>query len=306
MFMLDKNEALAMILSGTEQIMKDNGFSVIRPQDTEKGAVPATVDGDHTYIDFSGEKGKIRIEVFGTQLLLFFTDVNAEEATEEDFKKASANYFAPEIFDERDIKSLCNEIIDSIGSKFGERKAAGGKSKKMPVPISKSAAKNGTQSYDGNTLANRLTAIYPELKEEYRANFEKYNEFLPEEFFTVYANSLIIGTIKYNQKQDMTKLFKILNDIYENGTNDTQSLVAVTILGELNNDQQLIENASKYMCDDLKDTVILINKYLATAKGKRMREKMKNPPPYKPKKEKKPGLMAQMMGGANTGGMPPM
>lgn len=304
--MLDKNEALSLILNGTEQAMKDNGFSVIRPRDTAKGDIPAVIDGDHTYMDFSGDKGKIRIEAFGNQLLLFYTDVNADEATEEDFVKASVNYFDPDSFDEKDIKSLCNELNDSITAKFGGKKASGGKAKKMPVPVSKAAAKSGTQSYDGNTLANRLSAMYPQLKEEYRANFEKYDEFLPEEFFTVYANSLIVGTIRANQKQEMNKLFKILNDIYENGTNDTQSLVAVTILGELNNDPKLIENASAYMCDDMKDTVILINKYLATSKGRKMREKMKNPPPFKPKKEKKPGLMAQMMGGANPGGMPPM
>ena len=32
-------------------------------------------------------------------------------------------------------------------------------------------------------------------------------------------------------KIKMRKLFNLLNDIYEDGTNDTQSLVAVTILG---------------------------------------------------------------------------
>lgn len=306
--MLDTNTALSLILSGTEQIMKDNGFSVVRPKDLEKGALPIIVDGEHQYFEFTGDKGKIRIEAFGTQLLLFYTDVNADEATDEDLTKASVNYFDPESFDEKDIKSLCNELSDSINTKFGERRASNGKGKKMPIPISKSAAKNGTQSYDGNTLANRLSAMYPELKEEYRANFEKYDEFLPEEFFTQYANSRIIGTINYNQKQEMNKLFKILNDIYENGTNDTQSLVCVTILGELNNDPKLLENASEYMCDDMKETVVLINKYLATSKGKKMRKQMDNPPPFKPKKQKKPGLMSQLMGGANTGGMgmPPM
>lgn len=304
--MFDNNEALSLILRGTDQVMKDNGFSVIVPEDTAKGDIPVVVDGDHTYIDFSGSKGKIRIEAFGSQLLLFYTDVNADEASDEDLVKASVNYFDPESFDEKDIKSLCNELNDSIATKFGDNKSAAGKSKKMPVPVSKSAAKKGTQSYDGNTLANRLMAVYPELKEEYRANFERYDEFLPEEFFTEHANALIINTIRLNQKQEMNKLFKILNDIYENGTNDTQSLVAVTILGELNNDPRLIENASDFMCDDMKNTVILINKYLATSKGKKMREKMKNPPPFKPKKKKSPGLMSQMMGGGAPGGMPPM
>ena len=82
-------------------------------------------------------------------------------------------------------------------------------------------------------------------------------------------------------------------------------LIAVTILGEMNNDPQMCETAAEYMCDDMRDIVLLVNKYLQTPKGKRAKEQMKNPPAYKPKKEKKPGMFAQMMAGGQ-GGMPPM
>ncbi len=297
-------EAITMILSGTAGTMQENGFSVVVPEGTEKGALPTVIDGEHTYIDFTGDKGKIRLEFFGTQALLFCTDVRAEEASDEDLHKASTNYFDPADFTERDIKSLCNEFNDTIQSKYAAKKAAKAKNVKMPTPVSRSAAKNGSQSYDGNTLANRLCALYPDLKEPYHANFEKYEEFLAEEFFTSYGTARVIGTIKSRSKQDCTKLFRILNDIYENGSNDTQSLIAVTILGEMNNDPQMCETAAEYMCDDMRDTVLLVNKYLATAKGQRMKEKMKNPPPYKPKKEKKPGLFAQAMAGGGQG-MPP-
>ena len=147
--------------------------------------------------------------------------------------------------------------------KYGKTEPPAGKAKKIPVPVSKTAVKNGTSSYDGNTLANRLSALYPDLKPYYKENFEEYGEFLPDTFFTEHANSYIMNTIRLGIKQDMTKLFRILNDIYENGTNDTQSLVAVTILGEMNNDPVMLENANAYMCDDMRDTVILINKFLA-------------------------------------------
>lgn len=133
-------------------------------------------------------------------------------------------------------------------------------------------------------------------KPYYKENFEEYGEFLPDTFFTEHANSYIMNTIRLGIKQDMTKLFRILNDIYENGTNDTQSLVAVTILGEMNNDPVMLENANAYMCDDMRDTVILINKFLASGSSKKLREKLKNPPPYKPKKKKSGGIMSQLMG----------
>ena len=48
----------------------------------------------------------------------------------------------------------------------------------------------------------------------------------------------------------------------------------------------MLENANAYMCDDMRDTVILINKFLASGSSKKLREKLKNPPPYKPKRKR--------------------
>lgn len=304
---MTQTDAIAAVLKGISAALEENDFSALIPADAEKDALPTVTDGEHTYVDFAGKKGKMRLEFFGMQALLFYTDIKAEDAADEDLKKLSTNYFNPEEFDERDIKSLCNELSESIRAKFGAKAAAKGKSGKMPTPVSRSAVKNGTQSYDGNTLANRLAGMYPELKTPYHENYEKYGEFLADEFFMDYGAACVIATIRSKNRQECQKLFRILNDIYENGSNDTQSLIAVTILGEMNNDQALLETAKEYMCDDMCDIVVLINQYLQTSKGKRAKEQMKNPPAYKPKKEKKPGLFAQAMAGAaGQGGMPPM
>ena len=304
--MLELNEALSGILNGTQDVLKQNGFEIVKPE--EKSELPVFTDGEHSYFDFKGEKGKIRMELFGNQALLFYAAGNPEEIGEEDLVKASTNYFNLDEFDQRDIKSLCNEFNDTIADRFGSGAASTAKSKKMPTPVSKSAAKSGSQTYDGNTLANRLSAIYPELKTPYKENFEKYGEFLAEEFFENYGAAPVINTIKYGNDSEVKRLFKILNDIYENGSTDTQGLIAVTILGKMDNDERLCKKAEEYMCDDMREIVLIINKFLASPKGAKAKEKMKNPPPYKPKKEKKPGMFSQMMaaGGAQNSGIPPM
>ncbi len=301
---MTQNDAISMILSGIDGVIRENGFSVNIPEGTEKDALPLRTDGERTCVDFQGNKGKMRLEFSGVQAILLCTS-DADAADDAAFEKVLTNYFDPEGFSERDIKSLCNELNDSIRTKYQGKKAEKAKNTKMPTPVSRSAAKNGTQSYDGNTLANRLTALYPDLKEPYRANYEKYGEFLADEFFMQYGTARVIDTIRSRDKQSCTKLFRILNDIYENGLNDTQSLIAVTILGEMNNDPQMCETAKEYMCEDMCETVLLVNKYLASSKGKRAKEKIKNPPAYKPKKEKKPGMFAQAMA-QGQGGMPPM
>ena len=85
----------------------------------------------------------------------------------------------------------------------------------------------------------------------------------------------------------MKKMFQILNEIYEDGTNDTQSLIAVTILGKLNNDQILLARCVDYMSETMAPPVIEVNKFLTTSAGKRAQKKLENPPAYKPKKQKK-------------------
>lgn len=304
--MLDLNEALNGIIAGTDETIKNNGFEIVKPENTVDD-LPVTKDGEHSCIDFKGEKGKIRIEFFGNQVLLFYT-AKTENATDEDLIKASVNYFNLEEFNQKDLKSLCNELNDTISDKFGGKQEIDFKKNKMPTPVSKSAAKSGAQAYDGNTLASRLASVYPELKEPYKANYEKHGEFLPEEFFAEHGAEVVINVIKSGNKTEIKRLFKILNEIYENGTSDTQGLIAVTILGEMNNDEAMCETAKEFMCDDMREPVLLINKFFATAKGKKVKEKLKNPPPYKPKKQKQPGLFSQMMaqGAAQNGGMPPM
>lgn len=299
--MFNLTDALQAVLKGIEPTLTAEGFSAIVPENTEKGAVPLFTEEERQYLEFKSEKGKIRIVYANSLISLLYTDVIAEEADTLDLKLASQSLFDLDSIDEKDIKSVCNEFNDEIGEYFGTKKKAKPHGK-ANIPVSKAQAKSGAMQYDANTLASRLTAPYPELKEPYKANLEKYGEFFGEEFFVEYT-PVIIETIRKNDKQQMKKLFNILNDIYENGSGDVQGLVAVTILGEMNNDPTLIANANEYMCEELGKPVLYINKYFATAAGQRKKKQLQNPPPYKPKKEKKPGFFSQIM--AASGGQTP-
>ena len=118
-----------------------------------------------------------------------------------------------------------------------------------------------------------------------------------------YGTPRVIAAINENRPATMKKLFQTLNEIYEDGTNDTQSLIAVSILGKLDNDQILLARCVDYMSETMAPPVIEVNRFLATPAGKKAQKKMQNPPPYKPKKKKKQGFLSQMMAGG--GGMAP-
>lgn len=278
------------VLDSLESTLSSLGF--------EKSSDLSAGENDVSAV-YSGEKGAIKFKYENEIVSVFSAD------TEEDLdsaKKLVASLL-PEKGDEKDVKYVVNELTDSLNDRFG-KKAAVKKTaaKKAQQTVSKNAVKNGS-SYDPNTLASKLCLVFPELREPYRQNIEDYGEFMGEKFFTEYGTEKVINAIKQNNPQTMKRLFQILNDIYENGTNDTQSLIAVTILGELNNDKILLARCVDYMSETMAPPVIEVNRFLSTPAGKRAKKKLLNPPAYKPKKKKKPGFLSQMMAGG--GGMTP-
>ena len=276
--MLERKEVLNSIVKGCSEKFADNGFEL---------TTPVTEENDSAYAEFT--KGDLTVKLLSHDNLL---DV-MEKAGDGEFVKTESNLLDLDDCDDRSIKSLCNEINDTVISSHGKK--ARQVAKKAPATVSKTAAKNGA-NYDAYTLASRITQVYPELKEALHENVQTYPEFLGDDFFVNHANRYIIESIRYNDQKTIKKLFKILSDIYENGTNDVQDLVVVTILGELNNEKELIDRClAEITDDDFAQTIVAVNKYLASSAGKKAKELMQNPPAYKPPKKKSGGIMSSML-----------
>lgn len=111
-----------------------------------------------------------------------------------------------------------------------------------------------------------------------------YGEFLPETFFMEIGTPKVLDVIKNGKPEEQKKLFKMLGEVYEDGTNEVQDIIGVTILGEMKNDPDMMAVADKYMTEYMAGPVHEINKL--TAKNNRFTRKLKNPPAYKPKKKK--------------------
>ena len=291
-----QTERFTQVLSSLSDALATYGF---QPQADEEGKTLTVTDNAADAV-YAGEKGALRLHYADERLELYAAD--DVESLETGAKRVLGSLL-PENADERDVKYVVNEMSETLEMRFSQKAAVKKKTvQKAPQTVSKAAVKAGS-FYDPNTLASKLCLVFPELRDAYKANLAQYEEFLPEEFFVNYGTPRVIEAIKENKPATMKKLFQTLNEIYEDGTNDTQSLIAVTILGALNNDQILLARCVDYMSETMAPPVIEVNKFFATAAGKKAKEKLKNPPPYKPKKQKKPGLLSQLMAGG--GGMAP-
>ena len=297
--MLDIKEALGKIYTYVEPSMKEAGMTGVRPEGLEKGEIPV-VKGDNGIgyrFDFKGESSAVAVKHFDNKLAFELSTTVDADGNFTDYQEISVSLLDAETSDDKDIRSISGEISDTVMSKFC--KPTSQPKVKAPKTVSKAAARSGGVYYDANTLASRLTSsLYPQFRTEYNANINRYGEFLPEDFFAKGCADAIQDTIRRNDPAEMKKLFNLLNEIYPDATNEAQSIIAVTLLGNLGADQTLLANCVDYMCDDLMGPVIKVNKFLHSKAGKSAREKLKNPPIYKPKRVKRPGIMERMMGAA--------
>ena len=288
---MEIKEALGIVIKNMTATADNLGFSVVVPAGTEKGEAPVSVANGKYTAAFTGEKGSFKIEVVDGKVYLKCANTQYKDAVEEDYSQASTSLFENDELNERDLRSIANEFIETIEKNYSKNQKK--QQSKVLNPVSKNAAKNGSAYFDANTLGSRVAHMYPELKETYKANVERYGEFLPEDFFVNYGNRFIEATIKENDPTKMRKLFNCLNEIYNDGTNEVQGVIAVTILGEILQDEQLLANCIDLM-EDMALSVVEVCKQLKRSKS--LREKLMNPPKYKPKKQKRQRFMPGQLG----------
>lgn len=252
--------------------------------------------GTDTDITFSGEKGIYKV-VYDKSTSIMAFECAYDNSENAEFNTISRSLFDTENYNERDAKSLANEIQDELLSLFNSRKKVDLNKVKMPKAVSRTKAKNGVTSYDTDSLANRFGTLYPDMKDLIKENIARYGEFLPETFFMQSGTQRVIDVIANGTDSEIKRLFKMLNEVYEDGTNEVQDIIGVTILGEMKNDPVLMETADKYMSDYMSGPVHEINKIMQ--KKNSLTKKLKNPPAYKPKK-KKTGVLQNALNSQNV------
>ncbi len=239
---------------------------------------------DDTSLTYSGDLGLYRIAYDGGNNILAFECAYEDNGADTEYNTIARSLLDLNDCDEKEAKSVSNEMLDEVERMFKVKKKVDLDKVKMPKSVSRTKAKNGTISYDVDSLANRFGSLYPEFKNLIKQNVVDYGEFLPETFFLEYGNEKVLDVIKNGTEAEQKKLFKMLGEVFEDGTNEVQDVIGVTILGEMKNDPEMMAVADRYMNEYMAGPVHEINKI--TAKNNRYTKKLKNPPAYKPKKKR--------------------
>ena len=268
---MELSEAYRLLDKTISENIKDLSFKRQNPKDEQR-------------LSYKSEKGLFRVVHDGETNIMSIEVAYEDKGEDTAFETISKSLFELSDADERECRSFANEVSDEIRSIFAARKKVDIDKIKMPKAVSRSKAKSGAVSYDVDSLANRFGVPYPDLKDAVKQNISDYGEFLPETFFTEIGTPRVLEVIRNGSEAERKKLFKMLGEVYEDGTNEVQDVIGVTILGAMKNDPALMEVADRYMTDYMSGPVHEINKIMA--KKNRLTKRLANPPAYKPKKKK--------------------
>lgn len=164
---MELTEAYKVIEKYLTDTNNELGFSKVKTEDALK---------------FKGNRGLYRLLYDAETQILSFECAYEDNGDETKFETVSKSLFELGTADERNCRSVSNEIADEVKSLFAARKKVDLDKVKMPKGVSRGKAKSGVISYDTDSLANRFGVLYPDLKEDIKRNISEYGEFLPETF----------------------------------------------------------------------------------------------------------------------------
>lgn len=288
--MIPVKDALLTLIKSIDATMRAANFALTSAKAPEDTTEPITYAGEYGEVELKFEENLINIncKAEGTDwktVAMTLFDLNDEE------------------WDEKATKSAANVICEAVSKYYGTECIYAGKAAKTtkkaevtPADVISIAAavekakktKKKDDSYDFITLATRMENIFQDLKGEMVNNISKYEIFLPEEYFETLITPRVIEAIKTKDKPVLKKLFNAFNTFYEEGDNDVQSLIVVSILGmNLAKDDSLLENCEMLMQEDLYNAVLPVVEYLKTGKTAKKRIASFEKPTEKDIKKKK-------------------
>lgn len=300
--MIEINEALSQIHKVLNDFCGLNEMVFRYDKNTMvSSALPVEQNGNVYRMYMDGKESTAIVEYDGDENKIKLLGASEANAAPENCKQLSLWLLEPSVHDEKDVKSIANDFVETMEQQFATAKAKDLSKVKIPKAVSKNQAKSGVASYDAQTLCNRFVMIYPEYKDDLKQNLLDYDELLAVDFCEKFIAPKMVEVLNSGNEKEQKKFFLMLNDVYEDGLNEVQDLIAVVIMSKMDNKPEYLDIADKYMSDYMKPTIHHINKLMAAGSGERYKEKMKNPPIYKPKKQKQGGLMTKLMGGGQQG-----
>lgn len=194
-----------------------------------------------------------------------------EEGPDNEWKTMGTWMFDPSVDTEREAESIGNDFAESLAAP-------------KVISASRQQKKKKKNSEDGSGdpvfFSKRLVSIFPDLKDEIRAEEDGYEAFRAVTFAREHIVPKVQALMSSNNTAQIDKLSALLSAQYAYCDIDTRSVITIVILNSIVDEQQK-ESLKAEMSYDLQKAWKAAEKY----RGKTV----------KPEKKKKQSFMQRMM-----------
>ncbi len=139
---------------------------------------------------------------------------------------------------ERDAAAVGVDFADTLRANLGLKKTATKTAGQIALPTTEKG-----DAVTVSTLIQKLLAVFPEFKEDYKESVAKYGKFLSVDFFTTkFAPAIkeMLSDTKGNKKA-IKKLFDMLEDIYIEGDGEAVDMVVALISAAIYGNEEYIK-----------------------------------------------------------------
>ncbi len=244
--------------------MLEKAYEIIieemKPLFDEQGFKPEKSEDGEAYV--SDKKAvKIGFDEKKKMFSIYLADV--QEGKIGDFSELSTWLFSDD-YEEKDARSIGADFKDTLEEVLGIKKAAFN-ARRSQIDLPSKAAPGTTPGVGAFT--QRFLTICPQFKDDYKDNVAAYGDFLYDDFYRSTAAVYLRELLKANNKKQLTKIFKMICEMYIEGDSEVGRVIVCSILAEATyDDNELLERAEEYLEEEnylkniLKTTIPLVKK----------------------------------------------
>ena len=132
--------------------------------------------------------------------------------------------------------SIGNDFAESLTEKSAQAATAGNLRQAPAAQRNKSKDSDETGAV---FFVNRIPNVLPEVREPLLAHKEHYGQLLPNCFCEQCVNVALANLIRDNNRTKLDKLFDFLGGMYHSGDTDVKSIITMTILNSIENENNI-------------------------------------------------------------------
>ena len=153
--------------------------------------------------------------------------------------KTVSSYLFDDSQSEKDIESVAIDFTDTLRKQMSIVKKRTAENIALPTF-------EGGETISLSGLTQKLLAIFPENKEEYKNHVAKYNRFLATEFYREYLIPDIKKLLNSGNKKQIKKLYDAIVDIFVHGDEEASTYTVSAVAAALYGNKEGLETAKEF------------------------------------------------------------